>query len=355
MRVSSSGLVAAWFAVWCVGCGEPATRGGGPEIAAAGRPAGVSEGPRAAVILAVSGSATVTPSRGEPFAARPDQELLADDTIATAAGGLVVLELHNRHVDRVTPGGTLRVDALAVYGEPPAGDDVAERFAALLSPAERGDASLQVASRVAGWNMRMTAAQTYAPLSAPGRRDVDGAPTLEEPVADGPVEGEPPPPPADPSPEPSGGSGDRRDSPSTELKDPFGRGRNVESSRPRSEPESAPRTDDKKSSKRDEDDDSVGGVGKPAAPAGGLDLPDQVMFQADSGGKALRVSLPGPLVQRRAELAACAGAGATIRVQVRARKIVAVTVGGAPLKCTAALIGRSVGLDDGWIELRVQA
>jgi hypothetical protein len=361
MRVSSGGLLALCFTVWVAACGEPPTSAGaGPvtlDTPAKGRPAGVSEGPRAAVILAVNGAATVTPGRGEPFAAKPDQELLADDTITTAEGGLVVLELHNRHVVRMTPGGTLRVDALAVYGEPPAGDDVAQRFAALLSPRERDDGALQVASRVAGWNMRMTATQTFAPQVAPPASDQPAPPRLDEPLEgiDG-IEGIDPPPTVE---APSGGvarpadaktpTKKRADSNDDDIKDPFGRGPDGGESKikPKPEPESKPPTNEKAS-----ESDDVGS--KSTTPPGSADLPDFVEFQPAAGGKSLRVSLPAPLAQRRAELAACVSSKAVIRAQIKAHKFVAVTVDGATLACMKPVIGKSVGLDDGWIELRVQ-
>lgn len=332
-----------------------------PELPpAVGRPEGASQGPRAAVVVAVRGTAEIQPSQGLAFPAQPGQQLLRDDRIVTGEGSLVVVALHNQHVVRLSPG-TLRVDMLAAFNERPAGDDLEQRFDQLLTPDERQDPALRGAiARVAGWNTRMTAAETIAPQPKPQPRPVE---RLEQPD-----EGRPEPPtgaatktgapaPVDPRATDDAPASDRleparadedaperkpaKDRPSKSAPElPGGAGgppTPLESGPPSSESESH----DGKSKKASES----------KAPAR---LPDFVSFRPDAGGEQLRVGLPAPLAAVRASLAACAGVGGKIRVHVVGKKISELKVDGAAGKCEVGLIGKPVGLADGWLELQVQ-
>ena len=124
-------------------------------------------GPRVAVVVAFRGTVTVEPSplgEGATFPAVPELQLLRDDRLVVGPDSFVLVALHNGHVVRLNAGASLRVDAMATFDDPPAGTDLEESFARLLSPSERGDAELRGAiTRVAGWNTRMSAAETIAP------------------------------------------------------------------------------------------------------------------------------------------------------------------------------------------------
>lgn len=316
-----------------------------PHEPALRRPSEASQGLRAAIVVAVAGTATIKPMQGAPFDAAPDQELLADDTVVTAGDGFVMLELHNGHIVRMRSGDGLRVDRTAAFGEPAAAGALADRLAMALSKEETSDPRLQVAARVAGWNMRMSSAQTFGVQQAPrvaemnmsgGSTKPPGGESAAEPAADrvlGREEAKVP-------------DGDKEVSPPAASKD--------EKSSPRSPPppprqsppppgDAAPQpehSDPKKSSESPELDD--GAV---------LDLPGSVDFRPDGGAKR-SVGLPEPLKAKRRELAVCAGRGTQIRAQVKGKKLVKLEVAGAD-KCSAGIVGGAIALEDGWLELRV--
>lgn len=342
-----------------------------PELpAAVGRPEGVSQGPRVAMVVAVRGGAEIQPSQGLAFAAAPEQQLLRDDRIVTPPGSLVVVVLHNQHVVRLQPG-TLRVDAIAAFAEPPASEDLEQRFAKLLSPEERADPEIGGAIvRVAGWNTRMTAAETIAPLPPPAldaRRRVEVA---DEAGSHAPEEEDL----SGASADEAGGAGRITDKRSPEA--PV-EAKKSETTRPRDPAKNRPPNDDDASNANNPFDppghptgespgpdapqtDPMGSPNPPQTKApddkrssSALDLPEQVNFRPDAPGKLLRVSLPAPLVAVREPLAACVGAGGKLRVHVVGHEIVAVEINGAASKCAAKPTGK-VGLDDGWIELQVK-
>lgn len=373
MRVSS--MLAVWalaMGLAGTGCDAAATA---PSEPAAGRPAGASEGLRAAVVVAVNGRATITPSQGTPFAADPDQELLADDTITTEADGFIMLELHNGHVIRVRSGDGLRVDRTAAFAEPAAAGELADRLAAALSPDESRDPRLQVAARVAGWNMRMSSAQTFGvqPVSAPvaieeskSRGNEGQLERDDEPVAESP-------PPLQPASDPIS-EAKKSDQLGSAKDKSSGKHGHLENTRlpggggepePQPAPKPPPRPDTKSEPSKppkdpgppESEDPSAGDPGGAPVPLPkdlALDLPDSVDFVAEGGAKR-RVGLPGPLIAERKALATCAGAGAKIRAQVKAGKLSKLEVGGAASKCVPALVGKTVALEDGWLELRVKS
>lgn len=365
MRVSS--MLAVWalaMGLAATGCDAAATA---PSEPAAGRTAGASEGLRAAVVVAVNGRATITPSQGTPFVARPDQELLADDTITTEADGFIMLELHNGHVIRVRSGDGLRVDRTAVFAEPAAAGELADRLAAALSTDESRDPRLQVAARVAGWNMRMSSAQTFgvqpaaAPVASEETRTGTATPRLER--DDGPVPGSPPP--LEPASDPITEAKKREDTASSSKNG--GKHGGLENTRlpgrggepepeppPKPDTKSEPSKPPKDSSSSEAEDPAAGGAPAPPPKGLALDLPDSIDFVPEGGVKR-HVGLPGPLLAQRKALASCAGAGAKIRAQVKGGKLTRLEVGGAVSKCVPEIVGKKIVLEDGWLELRVKS
>ncbi len=372
MRVSS--MLAVWAlatGLAATGCDAAATA---PSEPAAGRPAGASEGLRAAVVVAVNGRATITPSQGTPFPAGLDQELLADDTITTEADGFIMLELHNGHVIRVRSGEGLRVDRTAAFAEPAAAGALADRLAVALGPDESRDERLKVAARVAGWNMRMSSAQTFGVQPAP-------PPVAIEEVKSGEVEKGPERddlPGAQSPPRLERGGGDsiidaKKDGSlgSTQQGNP-GRHGGAEKNKKRSEPEPesppppASRPEPKPKPEPSKPADSSEPESEPGATVPGeakvppqpkdaeLDLPSSVDFVPEGGAKR-RVGLPGSLIAQRKALATCAGAGAKIRVQVKGGKLSRLEVAGAVSKCVPSLVGKGIALEDGWLELHVKS
>ena len=293
-----------------------------------------------AVIVAVRGEVQVAPSEGEGFAARPELQLLRDDRLTVEPGSFVVVALHNGYLVRLNEGTGLRVDGLASFDDAPTGADLEQRFSALLSPSEREDEALRRSiSRVAGWNTRMTAADTIptqpaqaraaAPASASAKDDE--APTVE--VA------------SLPDTAPSGGvaAGPPVAAPPAEAKDDAPR-RGADKVEPPKKIGSGPKTRDRS------DSDEMGGDVKTSASS---DLPAEVTHHSALTGERKTVSLPAPLKQLRQVLARCAGAGAVVRVEIKAGRFVALKINGVASQCTPALIGEAVALTDGWIEMTV--
>jgi len=357
-----------------LGCNQPT--GALSLPAAVGRPADVSQGPRVGVIVAQGGGVTIVPSKGQAFQGLPDQQLLRDDSLVTAADSFVVVQLHNQHLVRLGANQRNVVEMLAPFHDPPAGDDIEARFVRLLSPEERDDPALRGAiARVAGWNTRMSAAQTFAalpaseaPQRAPEAPAPTQAPSIEQSAADGlqrggdsPIGGvpsipevlveeervdekkrggptdAPPPPPASPA-------SKRKEAPERDK-----------ASR------SAPATDSKRSTDADDAESAEGAPGSSApAPApepapkpgpSAPQLPKQLRFTPASGGPAKSIDLPTPFKANGAALASCAGAGAKISGRVKDHKLVALAVDGAA-KCQA-LVGQASTLADGSFELIV--
>ncbi len=335
---------------------------------AEGRPEGASTGPGVAIVVAVRGDVKVRPSRGDTFVARPAQQLLADDRIVTSERSFVIVQLHNGHFVRLHDGSELRVDALAAFLDPPAGDDLEARFFRMLAPEERGDAELGSSlTRVAGWNMRMNAAQTIGPERTPERAP-EAPPAPTEPTkrggpADvGPVAQDEPT--AEPTrveeqdeDKPRGDGGEDR--PTTDA-----RPGNVKRSDAPGSPPSLPRVPDASrpgelggvESGQDDGTDTKKAESKtkPESDAA-LDLPNTVVFKPDDGGKQRTIGLPGPLRAVRAELARCVGAGKRLRAHVVGKTLTELLVAGKPSsECMALLTSKTVAEPDGWIELQVR-
>lgn len=369
-----------WLVVGCLlampGCDRGGGDGGsgvqvdvGSQPPAIGRPADATVGPRVGVVVAASSDVRVVPSQGAPFAATEGTMLVRDDRLSTGSGAasFVVVELYNGHIVRFNQGTSIVVGGISVFGAAPAGDDLAARFERVLRPEEQGDERLRGAiSRVAGWNSRMTATETIAPLSAParsgqdapGRGQLDDAELgaaaevangleLDEPIGRGKSDvkkaehSEPPRDPQDKS-STSEPSKNKKPAPS-------------ESPEPRMPPKNKSPESETPATPDDAPDAGDGlETSKPEAPkpVGTLDLPDKVKFVPESG-PAETVKLPAALVLGRKVLAQCAGAGAKIKVRIESEVIVEITVeGGTGAKCTEGK-GRGVKLVDGTLELRV--
>ena len=373
MLVSSRWMMLALVGALVLGCNEAT----GPLSlpAAVGRPATASQGPRVGVIVALGGGVTIVPRMGQPYPGGPDQQLLRDDSLVTAADSFVVVQLHNGHLVRLGASQRHVVEMLAPFHDPPADDDVEARFVRLLSSEERDDPAMRGAiTRVAGWNTRMSAAQTFAalpPSAAPVR--VDEAPPPAPP---------PPPPPAAPklpseasTAEESKSEVDRDDTPldglggsaakpKTERSDTK-RGRPPPKSGPVSPPESQTESSTRPADEAPGSSPPVP-VPVPGSPANRSPakqgappesdqgqppaLPKQLRFTPAGGGKAQLLDLPTPL-KGAADLATCAGAGAKITGRVKDHKLVALAVNGA-VKCQA-LVGKASTLADGSFELTV--
>ncbi len=371
MRVLSR--LAGWMlgAALTIGCDAAAPAAGLPAI---GRPEGASQGPRAAVIVALRGDVSVEPSSlagGTSFPAHPELQLLRDDRLVVGPQSFVLVALHNGHIVRLNEGSRLRVDAMASFDDPPAGTDIEQRFADALSPAERDDVELRGAiTRVAGWNTRMNAAQTIAPQPAqsppPLAQDVSvqGQITTEEP-RDAKAAGQATLPGASHrGPQPTGAAGlgngggaELPDQPKVDAPP-----KNIKPTPPAPPQDDAPSPEpeaDKKEldqdseESKDKEPSKSPDTKKSKSPSTALDLPDTVDHR-DLADKHTNVGLPGPLRTVRFELAKCAGAGAKISAQVRDKKLVALTINGVASTCVPALIGKTVAQPNGWIEMTVQ-
>ena len=372
MRVLSR--LAGWMlgAALVVGCSGEGT---GPTsgLPAVGRPPGASQGPRVAVVVAFRGTVTVEPSplgEGATFPAVPELQLLRDDRLVVGPDSFVLVALHNGHVVRLNAGASLRVDAMATFDDPPAGTDLEESFARLLSPSERGDAELRGAiTRVAGWNTRMSAAETVAPqppqapplMQRPSARIEDDARPVTQDPADASGAEQPSGQVAADRPMDSLGAAGTVEPPqrrSPTAKDDAPSTDDTDVKKPTGSPPAAPsggstKPGDKNNDKAKAEPEAESTSSEKPSPPRSLDLPKIVVHRSDDG-KLLRVSLPGPFVVVRAELASCAGPGAQIRGRIAGKKLVELRIGASPTKCVPGLIGKAVALTDGWIEMTVK-
>jgi hypothetical protein len=369
-------LVCSRWTMWALagalmlGCNQPT--GALSLPAAVGRPDDVSQGPRVGVIVALGGQVTIAPSKGKGFPGRPDQQLLRDDRLVTAGNSFVVVQLHNGHLVRLGADQSNVVEMLAPFHDPQAGEDVEARFVRLLTAEERDNPALSGAiTRVAGWNTRMSASQSFAPLPAPER-------AKEMPPAPAPVSAEPPPDrqgqPGAPAPKNDEGYG------SSAADKPVADTKNVPLEPPGAPPKppAAPAKEEAPAKKKappkpeapvDKDDATAkqgpaspaesehAGDGPSPAQAPGAKtppapyLPTEVAFRRASGGQAHTEKLPEPLKSGATGLALCAGAGAKITGIVKGGKLTTLKVDGQ-LKCQT-LVGKASTLPDGNFELIV--
>lgn len=342
--------------------------------AAVGRPAEVSQGPRVGVIVTMGGGVTIVPSKGPAFKGLPDQQLLRDDSLVTAADSFVVVQLHNGHLVRLGANQRNVVEMLASFHDPQAGDDAEARFVRLLQPDELDDPALRGAiTRVAGWNTRMNAAQTFAALPAPAPTTASQAPsTAAEESAPAPIRA------TAPTPEPNEVRGEPMPASDQPTADAAPQN-DARTSRPRPELPGSPPPEPKPASKAkdapapaknqrptdgplggvgtESDDDAADGLGSgtapksSSAPAPAPELPSKLKFTPASGGAAQLLDLPATLKSGGAALAQCAGAGAKIKGRVKDHTLVELTVDGVA-KCQA-LVGKANALADGSFELTV--
>jgi hypothetical protein len=316
--------------------------------AAVGRPAEASQGPRVGVIVARGGEVTVVPSKGAGFPGLPEQQLLRDDKLVTAANSFVVVQLHNGHLVRLGASQSNVVEMLAPFHDPPAADDVEARFVRLLTPDERDDPQLSGAiTRVAGWNTRMSASESFAALPTAEQANVEAAPRI--------AAGTPP----SLQPDESSKNEEQESPPETDSNRDRGRpeGKSDKKSASSSPPPPPPSP-----SKPKADPVEIGGApgtgpdGGTAPPKDDGDsapprLPGTLKFRPASGGQAQTIALPEPLKSGAAALAQCAGAGAKITGSIKDHKLATLKVDGAP-KCQQLLTKAST-LEDGSFELTV--
>jgi hypothetical protein len=340
-------------ALLVAGCGDapPPT-----AAAAAGRPAGAGQGPAVAVVVARRGEVTVHPREGSPYPAAPGSELLRDDRLVTGAGGMALVELYNGHVARLGADLGVTVAKISGFDEPPARGDLLARALAVLDERERDDAELRGAiTRVAGWSSRMTGAETIAPLPV---RSAPAAPVTPPPQVGG-----------------AGGAaevGEEAGRGAAPLADPGAAQIEVKNNKGTTRRPADPGVESVPVKPLDSRGPEADGkaTGRPVPPAGeaageattapdasrpeakkqaGPELRGRGRFTPE-GGEARSVAVPAAI--DGAALAACAGAGAEIRVVVAGGKISAVEVDGAA-RCGEGRIGRQIALADGVLELRV--
>lgn len=357
-------LLVGLLTLGCGGGGQ-AELGPNAQKPAVGRPDGVSGGPRVGVVVIASKDVRVQPSRGAAFPAQQGVMLVRDDRLVTAAdpGSFVVVELYNGHLVRFNQATETVIEKIAVFDAPRAGDDLAKRFEKVLRPEELGDDRMRGAiSRVAGWNSRMTAAETIAVLPAerldaspppPPARDGKAESKAEQ--SRGNLEPESAPAPEDaPGPEDSTApladpqanklpTGRTPPSKSDRLDEDDGVGSHGKASKRAEEPDTE---ESKKSSEGD----------KPRTPGdvddgAGLDLPESVHFKPEKGA-ARTVKLPLALAMEREQLAGCAGRGAQLRAHVVKGLIKEIVVDNGR-KCSLET-SRALTLEDGWLEMRVK-
>jgi len=363
MLVFSRWMMWALAGALFLGCEQPS----GPLSlpAAVGRPTDASQGPRVGVIVARGGEVTVVPSTGKGFPGLPEQQLLRDDKLVTAANSFVVVQLHNGHLVRLGASQSNVVEMLAPFHDPPAGDDVEARFVRLLTPEERDDPKLSGAiTRVAGWNTRMNASESFAALPAAEASSAAAPP----PIA-----------PRAPSPQEAPGASPARDDAQAEsesLPNSISGGRVADAKtapakpsptkndqpKPRPAPakieEAKPSTDDadevmEANESRSPSPGSDSGSVPPGAPVASAQLPGQLKFTpAKASGGARLVDLPEPFKSGAAALASCAGAGAKITGTVLQGKVIGLRIDGAQ-RCQD-LVGKTTKLEDGTFELTVK-
>lgn len=364
-------LVFSRWTMWALagalflGCEQPT----GPLSlpAAVGRPTDASQGPRVGVIVARGGEVTVVPNTGKGFPGLPEQQLLRDDKLVTAANSFVVVQLHNGHLVRLGASQSNVVEMLAPFHDPPAGDDVEARFVRLLTPEERDDPKLSGAiTRVAGWNTRMNASESFAAL-----------PAVEAPSpAPAPIARSAPQSPEAPAAAPAEAEEARAESADMPGTIRGGRVADAKSAPPpppapakseqaKPRPVDLPSKDDADEvmeSKRAESPDvppaSPGGGSGAPAPEPPAQLPAQPKLPAQLkftpmkfNGGARMVDLPEPFKSGAAALASCAGAGAKITGSVLLGKVIGLEVDGA--KRCQGLVGKQTTLEDGTFQLTV--
>lgn len=361
MLVVSRWMMWALAGALFLGCEQPSGPLSLPP--AVGRPDEVSQGPRVGVIVARGGEVTIVPSKGAAFSGLPEEQLLRDDKLVTAANSFVVVQLHNGHFVRLGASQSNVVEMLAPFHDPPAGEDVEDRFVRLLTPEERDDPALSGAiTRVAGWNTRMSAAESFAALPAVQQPPMPEAPGSGAPRAPS-VSQAPAPISASPQADMAGGEGRLADEaePAKQSPKPAPKRRETESKsetrRPSpddaesksSKESSAPPTDAPKAEEAEEA--QVPPAAPPAPAPAPAQLPGQLKF-TPAKGRARMVDVPEPFKSGAAALAKCAGAGAKVTGSVLQGKVSGLKVNGAN-KCQD-LVGKATTLEDGTFELTVK-
>ncbi|MEZ4450133.1 MAG: hypothetical protein R3B09_11705 [Nannocystaceae bacterium] len=127
---------------------------------------GVDKGDVVAYLVASDGALVIRDAEGQEIAVAPGTPLLASDTLTPAKEALALVLLHNGYTVRVDGGVTLRIDALAVFKDPPATRSIEDQLRASLSDQERGRLG-DAGERIGGWQLRRTALDALAPEEMP--------------------------------------------------------------------------------------------------------------------------------------------------------------------------------------------
>lgn len=313
------------------------------QPAAVGRPEDATAGPRVGIVVMATPDVQVVPSRGAAFTAKVETMLVRDDRLVTGPGAdsFVIVELYNGHLVRFGSGTDTRIEKIAVFSAERAKKDAAQKFEAMLRSDEEREEVRGAISRVAGWNSRLTAAETIATLPTKREAPVESKPLELEmsPPSDVATPGSGTARPTDPvSAGRHGGAepdlGDRAGEPSkppvTETPDPpILKLPNAKKSKPQTDA-SAP--DAKKASVT-------------------LDLADEGRFMPKDGATRT-IALPPALAADRTRLAKCAGDVGMLKVKVEAGAIVEIRTGKG--KTCALPPEVAVTLADGALEIRVR-
>ncbi len=121
------------------------------------RPAAAGTGEVVAKVLVFSGRVEIQAANGHRFEAKPEQPLLATDTVAVPAAGFAILQLANNHLTRLDADVRLRLADAAALSAPAAQHSIQQQLTRLLTPAERSRTE-----RIVGWHARMSAAEGVA-------------------------------------------------------------------------------------------------------------------------------------------------------------------------------------------------
>ena len=147
------------------------------------RPPGALDGPVAAHVLHVQGTAELSDATGVRSPATPGLGLRADDTLVVGRGAWALVVLANDHVVRLDDLVHLRVDEIVVGRAKRAARDVEDQLHALLPADELALVSpRELQERVEGWRKRTTKKKKPAP-ARPASGGSRGAAALADVVA----------------------------------------------------------------------------------------------------------------------------------------------------------------------------
>lgn len=378
MRVVTLGLGAALLVAGC---------GGRPPSAAECVPA-VAGQDDVAYLAVVEGEVTIRRGAGgatEP--ARADMALSRGDTVVAGADAVVVVVLANCHVLRLAEGQETPVGKLAQLDAPPPSRGFSEMFAAALGSDDLSRiGGAERLERIAGWNARRASGETPAPVSAApapiaaGKEAAGGAPA-EAQVAQGPgapetaeIHEEAPAERAGANQGAPGGPGkaadeaegvkakkqDKGSKAPAKPRDTAADGLNLDGvgyggggdtpppTRPTPKIEPAPDAEDARPAPN---------AGKKAPET---DLVEGWILETGDKKQVPKASLPAALAAKRAALATCVAearpgvATPVLRLRIAAGAVAEVKVDGGAVPGCVHLVGLNLGVEDGWMVVRVK-